>query len=150
MNRPLVVEVVKKASQETGLNWTQSTESIQKKVSNRNKGTNNGQGEGLHRTTNISMAETKDSQIEEIRVKNEEWIRARLQRNLKTRPRSLNFTLHVTRSVFKVFTLWCEKVSVKTCKILFTQSISRAQIFLMKHRITGRKRVRSPGTRAYY
>lgn len=37
------------------------------------------------------------------------------------------------REFLWVFMLWCEKVSVNMCKVLFTQSISEAQIFQVKH-----------------
>ena len=42
------------------------------------------------------------------------------------------------RERLEVFMLWYEKVNVNMCKILFTQSISEAQILQVKH-ITGRK-----------
>lgn len=42
------------------------------------------------------------------------------------------------RECLEVFMLWYEKVNVNMCKILFTQSISEAQILQVKH-ITGRK-----------
>lgn len=48
------------------------------------------------------------------------------------------------------FTLRCEKVNIKICKILFTQSISGAQIFQVKPHTTVRKGVQSPGPRAHY
>lgn len=114
-----LVEVVKKASKETGINWGQSKEHpwIQaEEDSNRKNGIKKGQKEPLYRNNKqVSLAETKDSQREEVRVKSEDWIRARLQRNLTTTPRSLNFTLHVISSVLQVFMLWCEDVRVLKC-----------------------------------
>lgn len=150
MNRSLGVELVKKASQETGPRVKGvSVNTSRKEFQTERKAQRKAKRRDFTGTTNkLVWLELKIHKGKKC-VKTEEWIRARLQRNLKTTPRSLNLTLHVTRRVPELFMLWCEKVSVKMCKILFTHGISGAQIVQVKH-ISGRNGIQSPGAKAYY
>lgn len=68
-----------KRQESTGPRLKNIHENKQKRVSNRKNGVKKGQKEALHRNNKqVSLAKTKDSQREAVRVKSEDWIRAGL------------------------------------------------------------------------
>jgi len=107
VNKSLEV-VVRKASQETGLNWAQSKENIHEYCGRGFQTEKKAQRKAKRRdftaaTNKLVWLELRihKGKKKELRLK---WIRARLQRNFTTTPRSLNLTLHVM-SVLEVFML---------------------------------------------
>lgn len=102
------MRLCRKASQETGLNWAQSKESIHEYSGRRFQTEKKKKAQRKAKRRESTAAKNKlvwldlrihEGKKQELRLK---WIRSRLQRNLTTTSRSLQLTLHVM-SITEVF-----------------------------------------------